>query len=47
MAECFTDPPPLYQVGAALSRCHLNAHVPTELPGVPQERPGVAEKMGS
>jgi peptide/nickel transport system ATP-binding protein len=47
MAECFTDPPPLYQVGAALSRCHLNAHVPTELPSVPQERPGVAEKMGS
>jgi hypothetical protein len=47
MAECFTDPPPLYRVGAALSRCHLNAHVPAELPGVPQERPGVAEKMGS
>ena len=47
LAECFTDPPPLYRVGAALSRCHLNAHEPPELPGVAQERPGIVEKMPS
>jgi peptide/nickel transport system ATP-binding protein len=45
MAACFTEPPPLYRVGPALSRCHLNAHEPAELPGVPREHPGIAETM--
>jgi peptide/nickel transport system ATP-binding protein len=43
MAECLTDPPPLYRVGAAQSRCHLNAYGVVEVPGVPR----VSDRLSS